>query len=233
MVLLTLVFKLRKNEDGYMKCKYCDKDIPDNSVFCTFCGKAITDNTNQKIELQNTPSQSLDSTSPKKNKRKLFIPIIIILLVIAGFAWLVISGMFCKAPIPYFNRTFAKYISDYHNLYIGMPYDAVIKRMGDSIVDIVGDSNNCTIYTLDRISIEGYSPKVESVSIENGKIDAVYFWFYSDNPKQEKINVENHYKKLFNYYSDEVYNIHRSWFLSINSYNDPDGFDLQFCEGMK
>lgn len=86
MVILMLVFKSRKNEDNYMKCKYCNKEIPDISVFCTFCGKSVAiDNTDQNRELQNGSRQSSDTNIPKKkNKRNLFIPIIIVSIIIAG-----------------------------------------------------------------------------------------------------------------------------------------------------
>ena len=146
---------------------------------------------------------------PVRKKKKVAIRVcswVAAILIICSFAgWLCYLGEYYRTPIPGINSFFAKFISDYYNLYIGMPYDDVIDVLGESIVETKGEPPvQCNLYTKNIIDIDGKKSEYQIVGIDDGKVEIVFLMFspesasFSDFELYSLCNLlERHYSELF------------------------------------
>ena len=186
-----------------MVCTFCGKQLPEGGRFCTFCGRQLVSETeetkrgndnvagtaeNKKITLSSAEAgkrapavnaaQAGKGTAKAKGKlRRLVIALAVTAIVLAALAYPIISGMHFKCPIPYFNKTFGRYVPDYRGVYIGMSYDDVLEALRGRVAGIEGDTENCYIFSQVRVKVLRYETQYEACVIKDGKLTAVYFYF--------------------------------------------------------
>ncbi len=178
-----------------MICVHCGKELPDDARLCSFCGTNVVPNEEAPVDLEGNGVPVTEEVEMPKKKKKFPIGLVILAAIVAAAVCFSVLGMFCKSPLPIFNRTFAKYVPDYHGIYIGMPKDKALNKLLDeaNITDISDGSRLTLITTRDKIVINGNTSIAELVSIEDGKVYSIRFAF----PSRSKSAVEKYYMDMF------------------------------------
>ena len=189
-----------------MICGTCRKDIPNDSAFCPFCGATvslvdkapqITNSDQPSIPIERQEEKQGTAIGKQKNRKKWFLTIAISVLVLVPILWLLSSAAHYSSPIPQLNASCAKYISDYHNLRLGMSYSEVKRILGESVVSEMSSDEYKFIVTKDKISFGVSDSDYEVCAFKDDILVMVDIVFESKTLYRDNDAIAEHFSALF------------------------------------
>ena len=212
-----------------MKCQKCWKEIPDDSIFCPFCGETIAsrqvsmNDNDQNLNVSSmvtgrTETVEQGAPTTKKQKKKSWIIIsVLFLAVLLPSLWLYNQASHYASPFPQLNALCAKFISDYHDLRIGMNYSEVKGILGTNIVSERWTNDAKYIYTKEKLNFGFNDSDYEMCIFVDDKLAIVCIVF-----EERSINDDNAIDEHFSEAFGEKY--HKS---VVGNYYNGKSFDIE------